>query len=78
MQNIAKAIGGAGLTISGSLMLALAMSGLEWKRIRSYGILHEIGLYGTFLTVVFAAGVTFLILGVILIALGAFGNRNNY
>ena len=73
MRNIAKAIGGTGLTISGALMLTLATMGLDWDRIAEYGILNEISLCGMFITLVFAAGVAFLIMGVFMIGLGAFG-----
>jgi hypothetical protein len=72
-----KSISGAGFTISGVLLWILAMSGLDWRRVRDYGLMHEVGLYSEFLMIVFWMGTIFIILGVILMLLGAFEKPYN-
>jgi len=76
MKNIARAVGGAGLSISGVLMCALVLSRLDWRRVENYGIVHEISLYGTVIGTIFVVSIVFILCGVWLILYGAFGKDN--
>ena len=45
-KKIVKSISGGSLLISGTIILNLVMSGMDWNKISTYGLLHELNLRG--------------------------------
>lgn len=72
-----KCICGAGLSITGALLLFPIMLMLDWRRVRQYGLLHEVDLYSTFPLIIFLLGMIFIIAGVILMVAGVFTSNDN-
>ena len=65
-------IGGVGLDITGALLWLVALMGMNWQRIKSYGLLHELYLGGWFHVLVFLLGTIFIIAGTIMIFTGVY------
>ena len=72
-----KCICGAGLSITGALLLFPIMLMLDWRRVREYGLFHEIDLYSTFPLIIFLLGMLFIIAGVVLMIVGTFASNDD-
>lgn len=71
MKSIVKTISGSGLSISGVLMVMVALSGLNRERIAEYGIMHELNIFGgAIFEAIFITGIVFIILGIAFILWG--------
>jgi uncharacterized membrane protein len=66
MKKIAKSISGGSLLISGTLILNLVMAGMDWTRINTYGLFHELSLRGI-APIMFIISIAFFIIGIILL-----------
>lgn len=72
MKGLTKAIGGAGLTISGAILWFLIFAGLDFRRVSEYGLFHEIGLKSVYPVLIFLFASLIIILGIVFIFSGIF------
>ena len=66
MKEIAAAIKGGSLLISGTIILNLVLAGMDWRRIGEYGLFNELGNAGI-APLVFIFGLVLMIIGCVFI-----------
>ena len=66
MKEIAAAIKGGSLLISGTIILNLVLAGMDWRRIGEYGLFNELGNAGI-APLVFIVGLVLMIIGCVFI-----------
>lgn len=76
MKELVKTISGSSILISGTLLLNLVMSQMDWRRIGDYGLFNEFGKAGI-APLVFIITVILMIIGFIGIGTSTFNVEEN-